>query len=46
MSQHPEQRSQKSDGKSQPKDSSSSKSGHGNARESGKKGGSTTHGRN
>lgn len=46
MSQHPEQRSKKSSGKSKTNDSDSSKSGHGNARESGKKGGSTTHGRN
>lgn len=46
MSQHPEQRSEKSSGKSKSGKSDNTKSGHGNARESGKKGGSTTHGRN
>jgi len=46
MSQHPEQRSEKSTSKSKSTKTDSGKSGHGNARESGKKGGSTTHGRN
>jgi len=46
MSQHPEQRSKKSTEKSKSNDSESGRSGHGNARESGKKGGATTHGRN
>lgn len=46
MSQHPEQRSEKATTKTKSSNSNSNKSGHGNARESGKKGGSTTHGRN
>ncbi len=46
MSQHPEQKSEKSSTKSQPGKASNVKSGHGNARESGRKGGDTTHGRN
>lgn len=46
MSQHPEQRSAKSSGKSKSGKSDTASGGHGNARESGKKGGSTTHGRN
>ena len=49
MSQHPEHRSEKTSGKSKSNkggNSTSSSGGHGNARESGKKGGTTTHGRN
>lgn len=46
MSQHPEQKSEKATNKSQPGKASNEKSGHGNAREKGKKGGKTTHGRN
>lgn len=49
MSQHPEQRSEKTSGKSKSSkggNSNSSSGGHGNAREAGKKGGNTTHGRN
>ncbi|MES2825168.1 MAG: hypothetical protein V4732_16310 [Pseudomonadota bacterium] len=47
MSQHPEQKSKKSTTKSEPGKASNEKSGHGNAREQGKKdGGKTTHGRN
>lgn len=49
MSQHPEQRSEKTSGKSKTSkggNSNSSSGGHGNAREAGRKGGSTTHGRN
>lgn len=45
MSQHPEQKSEKSSTKSQPGKASNVKSGHGNAHEQGRKGGSTTHGR-
>lgn len=46
MSQHPEQRSTKSSGKSKSGKSNTATGGHGNAREAGKKGGTTTHGRN
>ena len=46
MSQHPEQRSTKSSNKSKGGRSDTARGGHGNARESGKKGGTTTHGRN
>lgn len=46
MSKNPQQRSTKSSGKSTSGKSDTATGGHGNARESGKKGGSTTHGRN
>lgn len=46
MSQHPQQRSEKSHSTSKSKKTGNLGSGHGNASESGRKGGKTTHGRN
>lgn len=45
MSQHPEERSKKSTGKSKSSDSDTSKNGKGNVGETEKKGGKTTSGR-
>lgn len=46
MSQHPEQRSEKSKSQSKSTKTSNLSSGHGNASEKGRKGGNTTHGSN
>jgi len=46
MSQHPEQRSKKSTSSSKSSNTDNTSSGHGNAREQGRKGGTSTHGRN